>query len=76
MPRFVLTFCIKIVGIYHSVGGGLEGDGFGFRTIKIEGVFMVSCSPGAPGAPAHDPDGQGASDRWDSLPGLDARCLG
>jgi hypothetical protein len=57
-------------------GGVWEADGFGFRTIKIEGVFMASCSPGAPGAPAHDPPGQGASDRWDGMPGYDARRLG
>ena len=57
-------------------GRGLGADGFGFRTIKIEGVFMASCSPGAPGAPADDPDGQGASGRWDRLPRLDSRRLG
>ena len=31
---------------------------------------MASCSPGAP---ADDFDVQGASDRWESLPGYDAR---
>jgi len=41
--------------------GVLGADFFRFRTIKIEGVLMLWCSPGAPVALA---DGQGASDRW------------
>ena len=67
----------RVVPAHYTRSGGVwEADGFGFRTIKIEGVFMASCSPGAPGAPADDPDGQGASDRWDGMPGYDARRVG
>jgi len=49
----------------------------GWAAVEVVGtVTLVSCSPGAPGAQADDPDGQGASDRWKRTLGPDARRVG